>query len=215
MTEGTQTDHETLIPQAEEAYNRESLHDALERIMNWHSLNNPVTASALLPGLSESEMHWITRGLPLTFPKEVGDLYAWRNGTRHDLDRPFIWHHEFLSLETAVREYHQLVRNKRLTHWHDSWFPLLGFQGEYYFVHCAKIPRRAVPVLKYFIEEPEVFASYTNLTTMMLTAAECFETGAVYLAHENGALGEDIHKVRDIHGKHNPGKPFPYYVPRK
>jgi cell wall assembly regulator SMI1 len=201
------------IDRAENAYDGAKLTETLERILVWMKKNNPVVAAALKPGLTKSEIADKVSSLPFQLPEEVIALYQWRNGVREDCPGSFIWYHNFLSLDRAIHEY-EGMNGLNLSGWHKNWFPLFDFEGEYYFVPCSKKKHSALPIGYYFLEETEATVCYTNLTTMMQTALECFETGAVFVEDkEKGILRENIRDVKRIYEKHNPGLQFPYHVP--
>lgn len=74
-------------------------------------------------------------------------------------------------------------------------------------------PRNAAPIRFFFLEVPEAPVAYINLTTMMVTAAECFDRGVVKVVDDRGNLDGDIREIRRVHGEFNPGVSFPYFVP--
>lgn len=204
-----------LIQRAEANYDPKKLKESLERILAWLKANNPVVASALLPGLSEKEIREKTKDLGYEPPQELLILYQWRNGTPDDFDAPFIWYHTFGRLERALKDRKTMLAKASDTSWDKSWFPIFDFQGEEYFVSCAKEPTTARPVRYYFIEETATYPCYINLTTMMETAAAIYESGAVKVVNEQGAIKGDIEQIKEIHHKYNPGMLFPYNVPVK
>jgi cell wall assembly regulator SMI1 len=206
-------DSADLRAQAAKSYDPAVLRDALDRILKWHEQHKTPVASVLRKGLTKEEIHKATEWLGFSLPDEVVTLYEWRNGMKAGTDAPFIWYHDFMSLEAIRDEYRKLTVTWPFYDWSNNWLPLFQFEGEYYFVACTKEPSPALPVRFHMSEETEHPAVYTSLTSMMLTAAECFESGAVTLANKDGALKEDIRKIAEIHRKHNPGLPFNYAVP--
>jgi len=53
-------------------------------------------------------------------------------------------------------------------------------------------------------DNPERSVNYVSFTAYMQTAAEWYESGA--------AEAHDLHQLRAIHQRHNPGAQFPYAV---
>ena len=204
-----------LAARAEKAFDPKLLLQALDRILLWLKKHNPKTVSNLLPGLSENELKQKEKDLPFNLPKELDILYRWRNGQGTKTENPFIWYHDFPSLDMAIKEYHELKRLGPLGRWNASWFPFLTFMGEYYFIACPKEKKTALPIRFYFNEDPETHPVYINLTTMMLTAAEWYESGAVFVSDKTGALDGNVQAIRNIHQKYNRGLRFPYHVPNK
>ncbi len=200
---------------AESRYDKAALIGALERIRAWWMQHDPRVAEALLPGLDSRAITEKTSRLPFRLPEEVYALYGWRNGTGSDLAQPFIWYHDFMSLDRAVAEHERMtaLSGFPLMRWPAQWFPLFGFEGEHYFIQGHTQKRKALPVAFAFLEEPLATVCYRNLTTMMLTVAECLESGAVFLDPTTRSMGEKLPQIRAIHHKHNPGLPFPYAVP--
>ena len=88
------------------------LTDALDRIQNWLQQNKPSYAYSLQPGLAYEEIEEKVKNLPFRLPKEVYELYQWRNGMRTrkgEKIAQFFHRYTFLSLEDAIDEYNQLI----------------------------------------------------------------------------------------------------------
>ncbi|OYD98753.1 hypothetical protein CDG77_04670 [Nostoc sp. 'Peltigera membranacea cyanobiont' 213] len=88
------------------------LTDALDRILNWFQQNKPSYAFSLQPGLAYEEIEEKVKNLPFTLPREVYELYQWRNGMRickGEKIAQFFHGYTFLSLEDAIDEYNQLI----------------------------------------------------------------------------------------------------------
>ena len=158
-----------------------ALTEALERILNWWQQNGrEQAASKLLPGLSYDEIEELVKDLPIRFPTEVYELYQWRNGSRNDEGFYF-------SLQEAIAIYIDKLKS------YDS-----SGMAEHIDVHSLKcfqifpVNFEAEQVGYLVIQEnpetcPVIFDSiknydciinkYASLTSMMLTFAECLETG--------------------------------------
>jgi hypothetical protein len=168
-----------------------NLTNALERILDWWKKNGYEEAvSDLQPGLSYAEIEEMVKDLPLRLPLEVYELYQWRNGSRND--EGF-----YLSLQEAIAIYIDKLKS------YDS-----SGMSEHIDVHSLKcfqifpVNFEAEQVGYLVIQEnpetcPVIFESiknydciinkYASLTSMMLTFAECLETG-VYERSEKGYL---------------------------
>lgn len=200
-----------LIEKARNSYDKGRLIKALQRIKAWHERSAPEVAESLKPGLDEKVILERFQRLGLEPPRELVELYKWRNGCESASNIPFIWYHDFMSLNSAVSEYKTLLNDWKDLGWRAPWFPVFQFQGEFYFIPCQGPGQEATPVRFFFIEETETKPVYVNLTVMMETMAEVFESGAVWLDKPWGALKDDIERIREIHGRHNPGLIFPYF----
>ncbi|QLE44261.1 SMI1/KNR4 family protein [Nostoc sp. C052] len=88
------------------------LTDALDIILNWLQQNKPSYAYSLQPGLAYEEIEEKVKNLPFRLPKEVYELYQWRNGMcilKGEKIAQFFHGYTFLSLEDAIDEYNQLI----------------------------------------------------------------------------------------------------------
>ena len=56
----------------------------------------------------------------------------------------------------------------------------------------------------FYSDEYIIFKEFNNLTNMMLTIAECYETGAFYF-DDYGYLTNSYYKQESIRQKYNPG----------
>ncbi|MEH1934323.1 MAG: hypothetical protein V7L14_11495 [Nostoc sp.] len=89
------------------------LTDALDRILNWLQQKKPFYASSLQPGLVYEEIEEKVKSLPFRLPREVYELYQWRNGMccigKGEKIAQFFHGYTFLSLENAIDQYNQLM----------------------------------------------------------------------------------------------------------
>ncbi|MGL5836700.1 MAG: HEAT repeat domain-containing protein [Waterburya sp.] len=189
--------------------------NALERILEWLKQNQ--NDKELQSGLSIREIDEKIAELPLKLPKEVYELYQWRNGTAIDVEFfPGYW---FFPLELAIDIYCKNMNiEKKLqesyeknddlelsTHvetWNQYWFPLFELSGQFYFINCSDVLQDTGTVWNFFPEFVYPELSYETLGAMMLTIAECYETGAYYLDDEC-CLEENETKVARIKRKYN------------
>ena len=178
------------------------LTNALNRIVNWlekHSCEKYASVNVLQPGLSYEEIERRVVDLPFKLPEEVYELYQWRNGTcegEEDFSK-FFSGYAFLSLESAIDEYEKL-------NWKLHWFPIFYLDSRDYLILLCN-SENVAPISSIYLgggEDEEVF--FSSLTNMMLTIAECYETGAFYFDDE-GYLTGSYSKQESIRQKYNPG----------
>lgn len=192
---------------AEAAYDSAKLYRSLNDIETWHAAHNTGLVGSLRKGISVSSIEAAFSREECRPTEELKALWSWRNG--EDSPVPFVWYHDFLSMEEARSEYVWLRLNP-LVGWDSNYLPVFSFEGEWYAVYCGPEGRKAGPVVHFFLEdEPEV--AYINLTTFLITMAETLTTGAVLWKED--AMVDDIGNIYRIHQKHNKGFSFPYYVP--
>jgi len=197
-----------------------ALTNALNRILHWHQQNYVEWVESKQPGLTTEEIQINTQELPFRLPTEVYEFYQWCNGTSGDV--PFFPSYRFLSLEEAVDLYHseikeveidklqqedyydiaQLTPFSWLSFQNQYWLPIFDFDGEIYFLSCDTEQRDGAPVWYYFPESVFPRLYFSNLTSMLLAIAECYETEAYYL-NQQGFLEENEFKVAPILRKYS------------
>jgi SMI1 / KNR4 family (SUKH-1) len=179
-----------------------TLTDALERILNWLQANHPKAASSLQPGLSYEEIEAKLADLPFRLPQEVYELYQWRNGSSDNGEADCFDCYRFIPLEEAIElSKYQVTEDLLEGTFPFGWFPLFEFNGGYLAVIGAESKNDNSPIVCHYEDES---IAYTNLTGMMLTMAECYETGA----YEKNELEEDwqanCEKEKKLCIKYNP-----------
>ncbi len=189
------------------------LRDSLDKFLAWQERNRPEYASHLQPGLTEEEIEEKLKHIPFRLPKEVYQLYQWRNGSTFDYFLPgagFI----FLPLERAIEEY-ELNADIHSTdneydepeeYWNPYYFSIF-FEGiENFFVIGSDKQQDESPVIYYFIEDGSHDIFCSSLTKMIQVIAECYDTGAYYITEKAARqrLVEDEIKVAQVLGKYNP-----------
>lgn len=187
----------------------EDLKDALGRILLWHETHNRLIVNLLQKGLSVSEVGGKTAALPFNFTEELVELYTWRNGTKvsqqHTLnDHYFLPGYYLLSLEDAIYNYQSLEDSLvELT----PGLPILtSGGGDFYIAQCGEEIEVSGGVINYLRGEYEHPYTYLTVTSMMITVAECYETGAYFLTND-GLLKIDNVMEANIARKFNPGVP--------
>ena len=193
---------------AEEAYNPRTLAQSLRDIETWHIKHKTGLANSLRDGISMSSIEEVFPEEECNPSDELKMMWSWRNGEQSSV--PFVWYHDFLSMEEAKSEYKWLLFNP-LINWDPNYIPVFTFEGEWYAVYCGAGSKFAGPIVHFFLEDgPRVV--YTNITTFLSTMAEALKSGAV--SWQNDAMIEDINEMYRIHQKYNNGLQFPYYVPK-
>ena len=163
-------------------------------------------ADGLRPGLQVEQIEAMLTDAGCEATDEMRDLWSWHNGS--DASSPFIWYHDFLSLDEATSQF-RLLRRMPLVSWPSDYLPAFSFDGEWYGLYCGGDGRDAGPVLHLLLEgEPRV--TNVNLTALILQSAESMASGAI--TWQNGGMKEDISAVHQIHQQYNSGYPFPHYV---
>jgi hypothetical protein len=190
------------------AYDADRLARSLRDIEAWHVAHRTGLAASLRPGLPMPSIDAAFAGEACRPTDELKALWAWRNGGRTAV--PFVWYHDFLSMEEAKAEYRWLLLNP-LVPWDPRYLPVFTFEGEWYASYCGPAGTLSGPLVLVSLEdEPRI--AYANLTAYLATMAEALGSGAV--SWENGAMVEDIGKVLRIYRKRNRGYEFPYHVPK-
>lgn len=191
---------------AEAAYDGELLIQSLDQIEAWHLTNKTGVADVLRDGREPSSIVAAFTETKCRPTEELKTLWSWRDGETGVA--PFVWYHDFLSLEEVVSEYQSLLLNP-LVQWDPEYVPVFAFEGEWYAAYCGKDASNAGPVIHFFLQD-EARVTHVNLTIFLAGMAEALHSGAV--SWNSDAMVEDIQKVHSIHQNYNPGYEFPYYV---
>lgn len=191
---------------AAESYTPEAFSAAAERL----EAALPDGAAALRPGLGEEELQTVLAPLPCEVTEEVRRLYRWRAGGE-PRGAPLLGTHRFLPPSEAVAEYRRRVERARdpAWPWEPEWLPLFELAGEHFVTECDASPSPAAPIRWVTPERPESPVAFTSLTTLLETASEWWESGAVRLDDE-GQPRLDATALRRTHARLNPGAVFPY-----
>lgn len=177
------------------------LEQALERIFTWHKQRGRKVVDLLQPGLTAQMI--TVRKVPIVLRADVVQLYMWHNGTRVSQEYVLNEHYftpgyYLLSLDDALDAYHSCIAN---TDWQKCWFPILtSGGGDFYGVDHAQQGR----VIHYFRDYPNHPVHYLNITTLMQTVAECYESGA-YSLDDRGFFLVNTDAERKIASQFNPG----------
>ena len=189
-----------------------TLAEELDFIWGWLDDINPdpeiYNFRCYQPGLSREKITSLTADLPFTLPKEIYQLYQWKNGMADiydDLYDIFLFRDQvyngvslgFYPLQSAVKEYGELselgrpYQGQKIEFWNDQWFPIGGFEGKLHlYVDCSVEPS---PVVQYYVEshQPKV-RTYKSLTAMLSVMAECCERDMYQLLPNKYAGDEHV-----------------------
>jgi len=181
--------------------NTSTLTDTLNRISNWLENNMSGYTRFLKPGLQKNRIIALTSDLPFKLPEEIFRLYQWRNGTNQSLKTIIAYPPQFLPLEEAIEIVRQYILPNEIRYRGKLIFPFLGGGVGY----CGVlVGRKACPssAVVYFHPEDKPKIAFTNVTSMMSSLAECFETGAFFL--EDEFIRENKVAAATICRTHNP-----------
>ena len=192
---------------AANAYDPVQLKRSLARIEAWHSKQGTGLDKSLRKGIPASTIEAALEGKGCFATDELKILWSWRNG--EDSPAPFVWYHDFLSMEEALSQYGWL-RHIPFLRWDPNYIPVFSFEGEWYAAYCGAKGGASGPIAHFFLED-DARITHINLTVFLSSMAEALESGAV--TWKNGAMVDEIRQVYRIHQKHNTGYEFPYAVP--
>lgn len=187
------------------------LTNALNRIIKYLKQNNPEAASWLQPGLSKEEITEIVTDLPFELPQELYELYQWRNGReitddncRRGFKYGFIFYadmsYRLCSLKEAVINYKKAQKynlNRNSLEIFDFFSESTGYFN--------KDSKRIIFYNSGDWEDGSNSYQYTNLTNMMLTIAEGYETEVYGKHHYINDLQNYVLASTKIWWKYNSG----------
>lgn len=180
----------------------------LRRILNHTAKVNPTLRASLRKGLSKTQIKERTRDFPFRLPREVEELYQWRDGMNVEVHDDSLFHnHYFLPLHKALEEYQMNLTWRVLSDGDPTivpnLLPLFSFQGEFYGAYCRREKQDTAPI--YFVFHSESIV-YDSLTSMLSAILECYETGAYQPTIENDTVATivDEQRVAEIKLRWNP-----------
>lgn len=179
------------------------LTQALSEIISWLQINNPEAISRFRQGLSINQIEEITSYFPFMIPKEVSELYQFSNGGIVLGDYDLIMY----SLESALENSYHWESYKETPSSDNQILTIFHGDGhDVYYALCDKEEKKSSPIWCAFSGlKSSIYAS--SLTNLMLTVAECYQTGAYYTKFdEQGDLEIeiDLNKFEKIFQKYNP-----------
>jgi SMI1 / KNR4 family (SUKH-1) len=192
------------------------LTDALERIFKNLEETAPDIVDSLQAGLTHEKIDEITNDLPFALPKEIYELYQWRNGISNSVVFALgTWNGiqaSFAPLEQVVIDFHHLKERGCPSNLFRIFSFIHQLGGDYYAIDLDDITH---PIFN-FDEGNEIFIQNINnkfinkriispsLTVLMYAVAECFQD-AIYTSEKNKCLEFDGDKVKNIIRKYNTG----------
>ncbi|MDB9519514.1 SMI1/KNR4 family protein [Roseofilum reptotaenium CS-1145] len=194
-----------------------TLTDALDRIIKWLEIHKPELAHSFQPGLSFDEIQAGEEKIGFKLPADIYELYQWRNGATLDCHFLVFPSMVFLPFDEAIESsmgWNTMVAEDEELYVNEEWYlneewcaksPLFIFINDD--IGSCGIPLQIPPN---YPEQPVVewgeggmpSVYYDSLTAMMLTLAECCETGAYYI-DSGGFIIEDVSKSAPIIQKYN------------
>jgi hypothetical protein len=180
------------------------LEQSLERILAWHRSRHRKVIDLLQPGLTAETIDG--RVAPLAPRADVVRLYEWRDGTL--LSQDFVLNDHYLipgyylmSLDDGLHAYRGLTAD---TPWSQHWFPILASGGGDYYGVDDVDPGH---VIHYIRGHPTYLIQYSDLTSMMQSVAQCYESG-VYAVDDSGFFEVDLDAEAMIARQFNPGMAY-------
>ena len=178
---------------------KDLIRESLCTIQLYFLFNSFKKSSSSNPSLNAEQWQELNQSLPFKITNEVREVDKYIGGNREVAPNLFIY-----PLEEAIKNYLQpdwLEKNSFA-------FPLFyGNDREVYYIVCYPEEKDYSEVW-YVKENSQPKICGINVTSLMLSIAECYETGAYYLARneEKGGsfLEQDRSKVETIFRKFNP-----------
>ena len=169
--------------------------EALERCLRVLEYKHSHIIQDLKPGLSIEEIENITNSLLYKIPKEIKELYQWRNGMNFGgiFYSPYSNTLLFNSLDKAVEKSFQLTglekykveEDNQIEELHlfnsiDRWYPFAAWQ---------ELDKTAIFTIT---DDSYLRIPYTSLTNMVLAHAECYEN-ELFTFRCSGYVGREVH----------------------
>lgn len=177
------------------------LTEALEQLDYWLYDNEPEIFDSLPSGLSSEEIDEQSYTLMFKLPTEVRELYQWRNGCRALFYSIYCGTEglTYFPLDIAVQQTHNtsayiddFLEKKQI---HRAFFMFREFERWIHFVDCKE--QEYSPAFC-MTDDPSLRLAYINITTMVLTAVECYEKGYVAFNHFGGLQLNDEKEYKNI-----------------
>lgn len=178
-----------------------SIQTHFKAILDWHRKHESPVSKNLRPPLPPEKLQKREKQLPFKLPEELKALYGLHDGLKDNT--PLFNAYTFLPLNDAIAEYElaceieaerEAEADETAVYWKASWFPIFGYQGDYYLIDCAQGIHS--PVYQRAGEEPAVIW-YDSLARMIRTIRACFDQGA-YFYDDDEILAEDFEKANAI-----------------
>jgi len=178
--------------------------------------DSPV-ASLLQSGLSEVQIEEGLRakGITLLLPKDVFDLYAWKNGLKHEIiDAKSIGAIRlfglgiFPSFDDAIESYYYYaIKNK---YWDCNLFPLFeSGGGDFYLIDCSQDSPTYKMILFFSLVDPIVSngvkTKFDSLLALIQSMLECYQKKIYWYNNSGGGFLEMNYELQlEVFIKNNP-----------
>jgi hypothetical protein len=167
------------------------LTEALKRIKHWLQTNMP-SEDCLKPGLTPAQIDAFLGNSPFKLPREVRELYEFCDGDVNEVKFfPFLG---FYSLKQAVEECNHLSKFYEELALPPYQLPIF-FNDDRYYVICKENENIEVASVWLFTRGGANLLCYSSITSLILMIAECYETGAYFIAteeYQREYYGEDF-----------------------
>jgi len=143
-------------------------------------------------------------------PKNIQELYQWKNGTITD-DAPLgqCWLFplgSLMSAEKSFRYYQNFVNSDE--YWIDGMFPVFeSLGGDFYLIDInATSPTKGFVFFysRSAVDFETIISKYDSLETLLRTIVECFKSGVYFYNQLSGYLEFQFQLEREINIKNNP-----------
>lgn len=161
------------------------------------------------PGLRRESILQMTKPLDLTLPSQLIEFYEFCDGVDawgHTPEEMGVYYgYWFSPLHEAVEMYLHF-REQNFEDMEKSWFPLLRFYSDHYFVDCS-LASLGKPYVGAYSFEDEPYIEYQSIQSMIDTFADCYQEGA-FSAVDGKAEFTAGWAETEISLRHNPNVPF-------
>ncbi len=157
-----------------------SLTQSLERLVDIFEHRGIPMRQHLRPGLTRVAVQAALSPLGLAPPEELYELYEWHDGIDVlNTPRRLFADHQFLPLDVAVQEYHDLLKyNSEIVTSIDlaQCFPFAFFEGDYCTIYCdpTLVEGLQYPVINIF---GGIAVAYEDIDRMAQTVAQWYVSG--------------------------------------
>jgi SMI1 / KNR4 family (SUKH-1) len=154
------------------------LQKALEQFDYWLWDYYPDIFESLLPGLTAEQIEEEVESLPFDLSEEVREFYQWKNGCSNLFYSDYIGRITLLPLDESIKLTHELtgggifddlLEQKQI---HNAFFMFRSRERWLHFVECRDEETSPILLLS---DDLYLRLAFTSLTSMILTAIECYE----------------------------------------
>jgi len=182
----------------------------LDRILaGLKRLGRQRTIELLKPGVPQDRTREALQELALTPPRDLCEVYVWRNGTdvgaAATVDELYLFPgYYLLSLEDAVAEYRIRIGEE----WHAAWFPMFADGGGGFFaVPCDADDREFGQVVGLDGDGFPPAMAFLSVGRMVATIAQAYDNDMIRVDGD-GYLEWDDEAFRELAAGMNPKAPY-------